>query len=616
MVTSPRPDVRWNPPRTRRCGEVLGSMSEQDARLVSVNVGMPREVSWRGRTVFTGIWKDPVAGSRHVRRTNIDGDGQGDRAGHGGEQRAVYVYQLDSYSYWRDQLQRNDLVYGQFGENFTVDGLNDDEVCIGDQYRIGSAVFEVTQPRVTCYRVGIRMSEPRMAALLTGQGRPGFYFRVLEEGAVRAGDDIVKVGSGAGRMTVASINALLYVDRHPDPELLDRALRIPALSPGWQASLRALLTQHRNGAPGGGNAGLTAVAPPPAWPGFRNLRVVDKQAESASVLSLTLEADDGEPLPNPLPGQFVALKLEPGDGAPPLVRSYSLSGPPARARYRIAVKVEPHGAAGGYLRAAVDVGDQLEVAAPRGQFTLDTGARPVVLASAGIGVTPVLAMMHALHDSRSTRAVWWLHGARDGAEHAFAQEARSLLAALPNARGRVWYSRPGANDHLGIDYDEPGHLTPEGVVATGAPTDSEFYLCGPAPFMLAMRTGLAALGVPSARMHSEIFGAEASITPGIAATSTRPPHVPDGAPGTGPVVSFVRTGMSVRWDDTFASVLELAEACDVPVRWSCRTGVCHTCETGLLEGEVSYSPEPLEPPGVGNLLACCSQPRSDLAVDL
>ena len=219
-------------------------MSERVARLVSVNVGMPREVSWQGRTVLTGIWKDAVQAPVQVRRLNVDGDGQGDRAGHGGEQRAVFVYQLDSYRYWSDELHRDDFVFGQFGENFTVDGLGDDEVCIGDRYRIGSALFEVTQPRTTCYRVGIRMGEPRMAALLTGRGRPGFYFRVLEEGAVKAADDVVKVATGPERMTVAAVNALLYLDRRPDPELLRRALRIPALSPGWQDSMGALLEQH------------------------------------------------------------------------------------------------------------------------------------------------------------------------------------------------------------------------------------------------------------------------------------------------------------------------------------------------------------------------------------
>ena len=590
-------------------------MSAGVAKLASVNVGMPREVRWQGRTVFTGIWKEAVQGSRLVRRPNIDGDGQGDRAGHGGEQRAVYVYQLDSYRYWREQLHRDDFVFGQFGENLTVDGLGDDEVCIGDRYRIGSALFEVTQPRVTCYRVGIRMNEPRMAALLTGQGRPGFYLRVLEEGSVQAADDIVKVATGVGRMSVASINALLYLDRRPDLQLLQRALQIPALSPGWQASLRALLEQQRGGAPGDGNAGLALLGPPPAWPGFRTLRVVAKHTETPTVLSLELEAVDGAPLPHPLPGQFVTLKLEPR-GAPPLVRSYSLSGSPDSPRYQITVKVERHGAAGGYLRVNVGVGDRIKVAAPRGQFTLEEGAQPIVLVSAGVGVTPVLAMLHALHESRSARAIWWLHGTRNGAEHAFAQEIRSLLAPLPNAHSRVWYSRPDPEDHIGTDYDELGHITPEGIAATGTPIDSEFYLCGPTPFMTAITAGLGALGVPTARVHTEAFGAEAPITPGIVAAATRPPHPPAGTPGTGPLVSFVRTGLNVHWDNTFASILELAEACDVPVRWSCRTGVCHTCETALLGGTVGYAPEPLEPPAAGNLLVCCSQPGSDLAVDL
>src|SRR5690349_13415819 len=168
-------------------------MVSRMARLLSVNVGMPKDVQWRGRRGFTGVFKDPVEGPQRVRRLNIDGDGQGDVAGHGGEQRAVFVYQIESYRYWEHELGRDDFVPGQFGENFTVEGLADDEVCIGDRYRIGSAVFEVTQPRVTCYRVGIRMAEPAMAALLVSHHRPGFYLRVLEEGEIGAGDEIAKI---------------------------------------------------------------------------------------------------------------------------------------------------------------------------------------------------------------------------------------------------------------------------------------------------------------------------------------------------------------------------------------------------------------------------------------
>ncbi len=232
-------------------------------------VGLPKDVAWRNATVHTGVWKQAVSGPRMVRRLNIDGDGQGDLGGHGGEQRAVLVYQMDSYRHWQAELGRDDFVYGQFGENFTVDGLADDEVCIGDRYRIGGARFEVTQPRVTCYRVGLRLDEPRMAALMVSHRRPGFYLRVLTEGEVEAGDEIVKVESGPEGMTVAEIDALLYLPGHPRDQI-PRALRIPALSPGWKASLQEMLDRGDTGS--GGNVGLNpaAASPPPAWSGFRD----------------------------------------------------------------------------------------------------------------------------------------------------------------------------------------------------------------------------------------------------------------------------------------------------------------------------------------------------------
>src|SRR6516225_7178955 len=252
------------------------------ARLLSVNVGLPRDIAWKGRTVHTGIWKNPVRGRCRVGRLNLDGDGQGDLAGHGGEQRAAFVYQIESYRYWQERLKRTDFVHGQFGENFTVEGLPDDAVCIGDRYQIGSALFEVTQPRVTCYRVGIRMNAPRMPALLTSSGRPGFYFRVLEAGEVGAGDEIVKVRETKERMTVAEINALLYSPNHPR-DRLERALRIAPLSPGWRSSFEALLQSQATG--GSGNAALApAAAAHPAAPGFQQLVVTAIDEECTDVL--------------------------------------------------------------------------------------------------------------------------------------------------------------------------------------------------------------------------------------------------------------------------------------------------------------------------------------------
>src|SRR5215471_5145080 len=411
------------------------------ARLLSVNVGLPRDIEWKGRTVHTGIWKEQVIGRRRVSRLNLDGDGQGDLAGHGGEQRAVFVYQIESYRYWQEQLKRTEFVYGQFGENFTIEGLADDTVCIGDRYQIGTALFEVTQPRVTCYRVGIRMNEPRMPALLTSSGRPGFYFRVLQEGEVGAGDEIVKVGETKEQMSVAEINALLYSPDHAR-DRLQRALRIEALSPGWRSSFEALL-QSQPTAAGSGNAGLApAAAAHPVAPGFQPLAVAAIDQESADVLSLTMQSPDGQPLQPALPGQYVVLRLQRPGGGPPLFRSYSLSGPPSTARYRISVKIEPNGAAGTYLREQVRVGDALDVSSPRGSFILQSGERPVVLLSAGIGATPVLAMLYALAEARSAQQVLWLYAARDGEHHPFAAETRRLILSLTNGRSYICYSKP------------------------------------------------------------------------------------------------------------------------------------------------------------------------------
>jgi len=583
-------------------------------RLLSVNVGLPRDVAWHGRTVRTAVWKRPVDGPRQVRRLNIDGDGQGDLAGHGGEHRAVFVYQIESYRYWQDQLSRDDFGYGQFGENFTITGLADDQVCIGDRYQVGEALFEVTQPRVTCYRVGIRMDEPRMPSLLISHHRPGFYFRVLREGAVRAGDEIVQVAAGPEAMTVAEVDGLLYLPGHSRERVLT-ALCIPALPDGWKASFRAMAGQAETA----GNAGLTAVSPPPAWPGFRPLAVTATEPESDSVLSVHLadpEDPGGAALPPPLPGQFLTLRLNVSPDARPLLRSYSMSGPPDAGTYRISVKREPHGAGSQFVHTRVRPGDQIDVAAPRGTFVLQPGEAPVLLISAGVGATPVLAMLHALAAGRPGRDVWWLHGARSRAEEPFAAESRSLLAGLARGHRHVCYSRPRPGDVRGRDYQTPGRLSASVLAELGLPRDADAYICGPAAFMAEISAALADLGIDRASVHTEIFGAAPASTPGIAATPAPPPHPPAGEPGDGPEVAFARSGLTVRWGRGYDSLLELAEACDVPVRWSCRTGVCHSCETNLMSGAVRYAPEPVDEPADGSALICCSQPAGDLVLDL
>ncbi|MGC2487753.1 MAG: MOSC and FAD-binding oxidoreductase domain-containing protein [Candidatus Sulfotelmatobacter sp.] len=583
-------------------------------RLLSVNVGVPCDVTWNDKTVRTAIWKSSVTGRRTARKLDIDGDAQADLAGHGGEQRAVFVYQMDSYHYWERFLGRNDFTFGQFGENFTVDGLPDNEVCVGDRYRIGDGIFEVTQPRVTCYRVGIRMNEPRMPALLVEHHRPGFYFRVLQEGEVGAGDDIVKISDGPERITVADIDALLYLPGQSSGQL-QRALRIPALSKGWQSSFQAMLQQDSNSKTTAGNPGLAFEEQAPAWPGFRQMRVANIHKESDSVTSFVLAPVDGQPLPLFQAGQFVVLRLLVDPRKPTILRSYSLSELPAPDHLRISVKDELNGIGSSFLCNHAREGDVLDVSAPRGSFTLRPGQNPVVLLSAGVGATPVMSMLHSLAAETSQQEIWWIYGARNSVEHPFAEESRSLLKELSRGRGYIVYSRPAATDRVGVDFDAPGHIDTALLEKIGVSRNGDFYLCGPTSFLQTISNGLRNWGVPAGNVHTEIFGSIEAITPGMAKV-VHTPHLPQGPPGSGPAVSFARSGITAAWDRRFASLLELAEACDVPVRWSCRIGVCHTCMTGLIDGSITYNPEPLEKPVPGNVLVCCSQPNASVTLDL
>ncbi|HEX8896994.1 MAG TPA: MOSC domain-containing protein, partial [Terriglobales bacterium] len=501
-------------------------------RLLSLNVGLPRDVTWNGKKVHTAIWKSPVKDRRMARKLNIVGDAQGDLVGHGGEQRAVFVYQIDSYHYWERILARSDFMFGQFGENFTVEGLPDNEVCIGDRYRIGDAIFEVTQPRVTCYRVGIRMNEPRMAALLVAHRRPGFYFRVLQEGEVGAGDDIVRIADGPERISVAEVDALLYLPGHSS-EQLERALRIPALSKGWQSSFQAMLQQDSSSKTAVGNPGLADEEQAPAWPGFRPMRVANIHKESDSVTSFILKPSDGQPLPVFRAGLFVVLRLHLDPGKPPVLRSYSLSDLPAADHFRISVKSELNGIGSSFLSNRTREGDVLEVSAPRGSFTLRPGQGPVVLLSAGVGATPVMSMLHALAAESSQREVWWIYGARNRVDHPFREESRSLLKQLSRGRGYIVYSRPAAIDRVGTDFDAPGRIDTALLERIGVPQGSDFYLCGPPSFLQNMRNGLQNWGVLAGNVHTEIFGSLEAITPGMAQVN-HTPHLPQGPPGSGP----------------------------------------------------------------------------------
>ncbi|MUL46458.1 MOSC domain-containing protein [Mycobacterium sp. CBMA293] len=569
------------------------------AQLVSVNVGMPKLVTWRDETILTGIWKMPIDGPVMVQRLNVDGDSQGDRASHGGEHRAVMVYQSESYDFWAEYLGRDDLVPGNFGENFTVSGLADDEVCIGDRFLVGDAEFEVTQPRVTCFRVGIRLNEPEMPKLLVSQRRPGFYLRVIKEGEVRAGDDIVRTQRGVHQLSIADVDALMYL---PDRDVgqLRKIVEVSALSPSWRHTFRKMLVARDDALP--------PTAPPigtePQWDGFRAFEISAIRHETAAVVSIWLSAQDHRVLPKPLAGQYLTVRV-PASGNPAPVRSYSISSDPACDGYRISVKREENGQVSRWLHAQAAPGVVLEAAAPRGDFYLTDEARPVVLVSAGIGVTPVLAMLHALSAAHSDREIWWVHVTRSPETHPFVAEVDMLIAALPNARNETFYTQT------------QGRLSRAMIAALGLPADAEAFLCGPTGFMADLRAFLVAAGLDSTRVHTETFGALPPTRPGIVSRADRTtPHSPPGPVGSGPAVTFTRSGLTVIWSADYDNVLDLAEACDVPTRFACRNGVCHVCATEIISGTVKYLRDPLDPPASGTVLICSAVPESDVVLDM
>lgn len=593
------------------------------ATLIAVNVGMPRDVPWKGRVTHTGVWKRPVTGPRMVRKLNIDGDGQGDLAGHGGPYRAVLVYQVDSYRHWQKHLHRGDFTHGQFGENFTVDGLPDDEVCIGDHYRIGDALFEVTQPRVTCYRVGLRMDEPQMPALLVAHGRPGFYFKVLTEGFVQAGDEIVKVSAGPEAMTVAEIDAVLYKPGRSRSQV-ERALRIPALSPGWKTSMQSLLDDYdqKGSSTGstGGNTGLTSAATSPPC-GLAWLPTPGGQAHRPG------EQEHLLPHPRrhrrqPAPRR-AARPVHHRPNAPRSARhARHPQLLPVRAPRRRAIpdqrQTGTHGVASTYLDQHVAVDDVLDVAAPRGTFTLAEDEAAIVLVSAGCRSHP--GARHAPCTGRQPRPAPGVVGPRSPGRHGASFRPRSTRSAVPpSVRPTACLLQPPARRRPSRRRLHLHRLTTAQVLEDlDFPPDANAYICGPVAFMDDMTKALVDCGLDPARIHTEAFGSVTAITPGVVPTDTPPPHLPAHPPGsgTGPSVSFARSGLTVPWDPGYGTLLELAEACDVPVQWSCRTGVCHTCETAVVSGHVDYFPDPIDLPAEGNALICCSQPPTDLILDL
>ena len=578
-------------------------------RIVSVNVSEPREIEYRGQVVRTGIFKEPVSGRVWVRRLNIDGDGQSDLKVHGGYDMAVYAYPLEHYPYWEKELGRDAFPHGQFGENLTVEGLLEGTVRVGDVFRIGSVHLQVTQPRIPCYKLAIRMDQELVfPKRFQDSGRSGFYFRVLEEGEIGAGDAIELVERDMQSATIAEFTEI-YLHKSNDPEALRRMLAVRDLGDAWRIWFETMLQKAE------------PVPTASGWEGFRTFVVDRKVPESDTITSFYLSPKDDEPLPPHLPGQFLTFRLGIPGQAKPVTRTYTISDSPHAEYYRISIKRElspadrpelPPGLASGYFHNSVEPGTELCVRAPRGDFWLDPqGDTPVVLLSGGVGLTPMISMLNAIVAQDSKRQVWFIHGVRHGGEHAMGAHVRRMAAEHDNIHVHICYSEPRSDDVEGRDYEGPGHVTLPLLQGLLPPAAYDFYLCGPPPFMKSLFQGLLDWGVPESRIHYEFFGPATVLketteaTAEVATSSAEGQHV-----------TFARAGVKVSWDASVESILELAEANGLRPDYSCRSGICHTCMSRLLNGEVEYTIEPADMPDPGSVLICCSRPKSGVVIDI
>ncbi len=586
-------------------------MEDLMAKLLSVNVSLPKEIVAKGKTVRTGIFKEPVHDRVGVKTLNVDGDGQADLVGHGGEFRAVYIYSFDNYAYWERELGRADFKMGQFGENFTVEGMQDGDVHVGDIFRIGTALFEVTQPRVPCYKLAFKMGVEGFYNKILESGRLGFYFRVLEEGEVGAGDTIERVKGDPIGMTIVEVNKLMYFDKD-NLDGFRKTLDVKALSPGWRVTFEGRIAKAKTSA-------VTQEK-------YRTFVVDRKEPESGIITSFYLVPEDGKPLAPFLPGQFLPLKLDIPGQFKPVLRTYSLSDSPGKNYYRLTIKREPAppdrpdvypGVSSTYFHDSVKKGSKLLAKSPRGRFTLDpNNETPVVLLSAGVGLTPMISMLNAIVESGSKRPTWFIHGSRNKRVHAMSENVRRVAAEHENVRAHIRYSEPLPEEKVGRDYDDKGHVNIELLKRLLPGKDLDFYLCGPAPFMKSMFNGLLDWGIHQVRIHYEFFG-PASVLGGDRAKVSTPKRAAEATECCGEIeVAFSKSGVKANWNPSFESILDLAEANGLSPDYSCRSGICHTCICKIEEGEVEYVLEPLDPPDLGSVLICCSRPKTNIVVEV
>ena len=359
---------------------------------------------------------------------------------------------------------------------------------------------------------------------------------------------------------------------------------------------------------------------------MRSFVVERKEPESETITSFYLVPEDGAPLADFLPGQFLTLELDIPGQPRPVIRTYSLSDNPNPEYYRLSIKREPApadepdlpaGLSSNYFHDQVEGGTMLRVGAPRGKFHLDPDSeRAAVLLSGGVGLTPMVCMLNAIVKSDAPRPVWFVHGTRNGREHAMGAHVRRLAEENENVHVHIRYSQADPDDVEGRDYDSRGRVDMALLKQVLPFDDYDFFICGPTPFMRSLYCGLLSLGMSESRIHYEFFGPGAMLTEESKPAGPVEVATAEAELTGGTQVTFARSGVTASWDPTCESILDLAERQGLNLPYSCRSGICHTCMCELIEGEVEYLDEPLDEPDPGHILICCSRPRSNVVIEV
>ena len=575
-------------------------------QVLSVNGGKSQPFTVQGDKIKTGFYKKAQKGPVRVVKTGIEGDSMVTCAGN--LNRAVLFYQAHYYDYWRAELKR-DLPFGMMGENITFEGPNDGEFFIGDVLRIGSTLMRISEPRHPCIKIGVRFEDDTFPLRYLKSGRSGFFCCVLEEGKLSAGDEIELVHREDNALPLPEFTRVIFLEPR-DVAGIERMLDAPTLSPEWRIRAQRVLDR--------------AVGSKDGWQEYRSLSVVRRWPESKDVISFDLEDPKGEKLPRFDAGQFLTVQLDVPGEERPVVRTFTINGRSDSDRgYRISVLREVSklledgtkiGVGTNYLHDLVHEGDSIRALPPRGNFITEPESRPVVLLSAGIGVTPMMAMLGQLASDQMGREVFFIHGARSGQEHVLDERVRKLTTGSDRLHRYVKYSRPTPDDIEGRDFDKAGHVTIEDVEMLIPSLEAEFYVCGLTSFMQDIIRGLVDRGVEKTRIHYEFFGASVPLF-GEQFEDEDGEPVTD-ANGKPIVVTFARSAVTVPWRQNVASLLILAEHNGLQPPQSCRSGICEVCICRLDAGEVSYDCEIINPPKKGEVMVCCAQPLTSVMVDL